>query len=172
LDVEVWEEPVRTSDRLWSQRLRWAEGAFRRAFEHGPSVMASSRLSPGARLDFAAYVGQLAVPTVVIGAAASAVVTGRRRSLLAIVAGYLGISAFVGWDSLRWERTPAGAALETGERLRRSLRVSLFNGLWLLVVPRALVDLAFRHGPMRYVKMEHGGAGEPAGAAIGPRPAE
>jgi hypothetical protein len=172
LDVEVWEEPVRTSDRLWSQRLRWAEGAFRRAFEHGPSVMASSRLSPGARLDFAAYVGQLAVPTVVIGAAASAVVTGRRRSLLAIVAGYLGISAFVGWDSLRWERTPAGAALETGERLRRSLRVSLFNGLWLLVVPRALVDLAFRRGPMRYVKMEHGGAGEPAGVAIGPRPAE
>jgi len=86
-------------------------------------------------------------------------VTGRRRSLVAIVAGYLGISAFVGWDSLRWERTPAGAALETGERLRRSLRVSLFNGLWLLVVPRALVDLAFRHGPMRYVKMEHGGQG-------------
>jgi hypothetical protein len=134
--------------------------------------MTSSRLSPVARLDFAAYVGQLAVPAVVMGVAASAVVTGRRRSLVAIVAGYLGISAFVGWDSLRWERTPAGAALETGERLRRSLRVSLFNGLWLLVVPRALVDLAFRHGPMRYVKMEHGGAGEPAGAAIGPRPAE
>ena len=164
IDAQVWEEPVRTPGSLWSQRLRWSEGAFRRAFEHGPSVMASSRLSLGARLDFAAYVGQLAVPAVVIGAAAAAVVTGRRRGLLTIVAGYLGISAFLGWDSLRWERTASGAPLENGERLRRSLRVSLFSGLWLLVVPRALMDLAFRRSPMRYVKMAHGGAGEPAGA--------
>jgi glycosyltransferase involved in cell wall biosynthesis len=162
LDAEVWEEPVTTPDRLWSQRLRWAEGAFRRAFEHGPSVMTSSRLSLAARLDFAAYVAQLAVPAVILGAAASAIVTGRRRSLLTIVAGYLGISAFLGWDSLRWEKTASGAPLEDGERLRRSLRVSLFNGLWLLVVPRTLLDLAFRRGPMRYVKMDHSGAGEPA----------
>ena len=163
LDAEVWEEPVVTPARLWSQRLRWAEGAFRRAFEHGPSVMTSSKLSLGARLDFAAYVGQLAVPAVVVGAAASAVVTGRRRSLLAVVAGYLGISAFLGWDSLRWEKNATGSALENGERLRRALRVSIFNGLWLLVVPRALANLAFRRGAMRYVKMEHGGAGEPGG---------
>ena len=161
IDAEVWEEPVRTFEGLWRQRLRWAEGAFRRAFEHGPALVRSSKLPPVARLDFVAYVGQLAVPPVVVGAAAAALVTGRRRGLLSIVAGYLGISALLGWDALRWERQPDGRPLETADRLRRALRVSLFNGLWLLVVPRALADLALRRGPIRYVKMEHDGAGDP-----------
>jgi 1,2-diacylglycerol 3-beta-glucosyltransferase len=163
LDAEVWEEPVRTPERLLRQRLRWAEGAFRRAFEHGPAVVGSDRLPIAARLDFIAYIAQLAVPPVVLGAAAAAFVTGRRRSLLSIVAGYLGISALLGWDSLRWERRPDGLPLGQAERLGRALRVSVFNGLWLLVVPRALFDLAFRRGPIRYVKMEHDGAGDPAG---------
>ncbi len=156
LDVEVWEEPVRNGDRLWRQRFRWAEGALRRVFEHGPAVVASPRLSVGARLDFVTYVGQLAVPPIVLGAAASAVVTGRRRPLAAIVAGYLGVSAILGWDSLRWEDGGIGT-LSPHERLKRTLRVSLFSGLWLVAVPRALADLAFRRGPIRYVRMEHGG---------------
>lgn len=167
LDAEVWEEPVRSVGSLWRQRLRWAEGAFRRAFEHGPAIVTSSDLPIGARLDFCAYVAQLAVPPVVLGAAAAAVVTGRRRSVLSIVAGYLGISALLGWDSLRWEKRPDGQPLGSGERLRRGLRVSLFNGLWLLVVPRALADLALRHGPIRYVKMDHDGAGEPSTSTPG-----
>ena len=165
LDAEVWEEPVRSVGGLWHQRLRWAEGAFRRAFEHGPAVMTSGRLSVAARLDFVAYVGQLAVPVVAAGAAASAAVTGRRRSLFFILAGYLGVSALLGWDSLRWERGLDGRPLDCGERARRTVRVSLFNGLWLLVVPRALVDLAFRRGPIRYTKMEHDGVGNPAAAS-------
>ena len=165
LDAEVWEEPVRSVGGLWHQRLRWAEGAFRRVFEHGPAVMTSGRLSVAARLDFAAYVGQLAAPVVATGAAASAAVTGRRRSLAFIIAGYLGVSALLGWDSLRWERGLDGRPLDCGERARRTVRVSLFNGLWLLVVPRALVDLAFRRGPIRYTKMEHDGVGDPAAAS-------
>jgi glycosyltransferase involved in cell wall biosynthesis len=164
LDAQVWEEPVRTTERLWRQRLRWAEGALRRAFEHGPAVVTSSKLPIGARLDFLAYVGQLGVPPVVLGAAAGSLVTGRRRSFLAIVAGYLGISALLGWDALRWERRPDGRPLVPAERLVRTLRVSVFNCLWLLVVPRALADLAFRRGPMRYVKMEHSGPAGPSTA--------
>jgi hypothetical protein len=171
LDAEVWEEPVRTADRLWRQRLRWAEGAFRRAFEHGPTVMSSGRLTVAARLDFAAYVGQLAVPVVVAGAAVSAAVTGRRRSLVSIIAGYLGVSALLGWDSLRWERGLDGSPLGWGERAHRTVRVSLFNTLWLLVVPRALVDLAFRRGPIRYTKMVHDGVGDPAAPSANGRPA-
>jgi glycosyltransferase involved in cell wall biosynthesis len=159
IDAEVWEEPVRSWSGLWRQRLRWAEGALRRTFEHGPTVVRSSRLSVGSRLDFVAYVGQLAVPAVGLGAAASAVVTGRKRTLLALVAGYLGVSAGLGWDSLRWERRPDGSPIGSAERLRRTARVSLFNGLWLLVVPRALLNLALRGGPVRYEKMEHDGAG-------------
>ena len=163
LDVEVWEEPVATFGSLWRQRLRWAEGAFRRAFEHGPAVVTSPRLPLSARLDFVAYVGQLAVPPIVLGAAAAAVVTGRKRSLLSIAGGYVGISALLGWDSLRWERLPDGRALEVPERLRRTGIVSLFNGLWLLVVPRALLDLAMRRGPVVYTKMEHRGIGDRQG---------
>jgi cellulose synthase/poly-beta-1,6-N-acetylglucosamine synthase-like glycosyltransferase len=162
VDAEVWEEAVRSVGGLWQQRLRWAEGAFRRAFEHGPAVMRSDRLAVAARLDFLAYVGQLAVPVVVVGAAVSSVVTGRHRSLVTILAGYLGVSALLGWDSLRWERGRDGAALGRRERARRTLRVSLFNALWLVVVPRALADLAFRRGPIRYSKMEHDGLGDPA----------
>ena len=158
IDAEVWEEAVRDVRGLWRQRLRWAEGAFRRAFEHGPAVVSSRRLSVASRLDFVTYVGQLAVPTVVLGAAASAAITGRRRSFIVIIAGYLGVSAFLGWDSLRWERRPDGRPLGKGERLRRAFRISLFNGLWLLVVPRALLNLATRGGPIHYEKMEHDGA--------------
>jgi hypothetical protein len=165
LDAEVWEEPVRTAERLWRQRLRWAEGAFRRAFQHGPAVISSGRLPVAARLDFVAYVSQLAVPVVVAGAAVSAAVTGRHRSLVSIIAGYLSVSALLGWDALRWERGRDGRPLGRGERARRTLRVSLFNGLWLLVVPRALVDLAFRRGPIRYTKMEHDGLGDPVAAS-------
>ena len=158
IDVEVWEEPVRSWHGLWRQRVRWAEGAFRRFFEHGPAVVRSERLSIGARLDFVTYIGQLAVPAVVVGAAAAAIATGRKRTLWALVGGYLGISAGLGWDSLRWERRLNGRPLSHGERLGRTLRVSLFNGIWLLVVPRALLNLALRGGPVRYEKMDHQGA--------------
>ncbi|HEX7491842.1 MAG TPA: glycosyltransferase family 2 protein [Candidatus Limnocylindrales bacterium] len=161
LDAEVWEEPVRSAGHLWRQRLRWAEGAFRRAFEHGPAVMSSEKLPIAARLDFLTYVGQLAVPPVVLGAATASLITGRRRSLVSIVAGYLGISAFLGWDAMRWERRPDGTPLHMGERVGRALRVSVFNGLWLAIVPRVLLDLTLRRGPIEYVKMDHDGAGHP-----------
>jgi len=161
IDAEVWEEPVRTLGDLWRQRLRWGEGALRRAFEHGPSVVRSPRLSIGAKLDFVGYVGQLAVPVIVLGATASAAVTGRRRGLLAILGAYLGVSTVLGWDALRWEPQPDGRRLPAGERVGRAFRVGLFNGLWLLVVPRALLDLSFRHGPIRYSKMEHQGNASP-----------
>jgi hypothetical protein len=141
---------------------------LRRAFEHGPAVVASPRLSAGARLDFVTYVGQLAVPPIVLGAAASAVVTGRRRALVSILGGYLGISALLGWDALRWESDADGGALSTSERLRRTFRVSLFGGLWLVAVPRALAALAFRRGPIRYVKMEHLGASDPESDSSAP----
>ncbi|HEY1167697.1 MAG TPA: glycosyltransferase family 2 protein [Candidatus Limnocylindrales bacterium] len=171
VDAEVWEEPVRAIGQLWRQRLRWAEGAFRRAFEHGPAVVTSPKLSVLARLDFITYVGQLAVPPVLLGAAAASIATGRRRGVLSMLAGYLGFTALIGWDALRWERRPDGRPVAPQARLGRALRVSLFNGLWLFVVPRALLDLALRRGPVRYEKMQHDGAGDPAAAAMPGSPA-
>jgi len=165
LDAEVWEEPVRSIERLWRQRLRWAEGAFRRAFEQGPAVVTSPKLSARARVDFVTYVGQLAMPPIILGAVAASIATRRGRGVLSLLAGYFGFTALIGWDSLRWQRRPDRRPLGARERLGRALRVSLFNGLWLLVVPRALLDMTRRRGPLRYVKMEHGGAGEPAVSA-------
>ena len=159
IDAEVWEEPVRSVGGLWRQRSRWAEGALRRAFEHGPAVVRSDKLPVAARVDFATYVAQLAVPPMVLGAAAASVATGRKRGLLMLLSGYLGISAALAWDSLRWECQPDGQPLGTGQRIGRALRVTFFNGIWLLVVPRALLDLIIRRGPIRYVKMEHDGQG-------------
>jgi hypothetical protein len=130
-------------------------------FEHGPSVVGSHALPLSARLDFVAYVGQLAGPTVIAGACASAIVTGRKRSFVSIVASYVGVSVVLGWDSLRWTRATNGSRLASGERFLRSLRVALFSGLWLFVVPRALLDLALRRGPIRYLKMDHEGVGDP-----------
>jgi hypothetical protein len=159
IDVEVWEEPVRSFGGLWRQRLRWAEGALRRALEHGPAVASSRELPVASKLDFAAYVGQLAVPVVGAGAAAAAA-RGRRSTLLALLAGYVGVGAGLAWDSLRWERDRDGQPLRRVERSRRALREAFFSGLWLLVVPRALLNLACRRGDIRYEKMPHdGGAG-------------
>ena len=97
--------------------------------------------------------------------ASTAAVTGRRRSLVSIIAGYLSVSALLGWDALRWECGRDGGPLGRCERARRTVRVSIFNGLWLVVVPRALADLVFRRGPIRYTKMEHDGVGDPVAAS-------
>jgi glycosyltransferase involved in cell wall biosynthesis len=161
LDVEVWEEPVRSISGLWRQRCRWAEGALRRVFEHGLAVLSSPRLSAIAKLDFATYIGQLAVPSLGLGLVASAAAADRRRDLAVLAAGYVGAGALLGWDSLRWEKGTEGGSLPDRERVARTVRIAVFNLLWLLAVPRALMGLAFRGGPIRYVKMEHRGAGEP-----------
>jgi glycosyltransferase involved in cell wall biosynthesis len=160
IDAEVWEEPVSRLVPLWNQRKRWAEGALRRFLEHGPAVLRSSQLSLGAKADFVTYGAQLAVPPIVLGAATGAIARGRIRGFAAIVAGYFGASAILAWDSLRWAE-PAGHG-GRARRAGRAVRVSLFNGLWLAAVPRALANIALSRGPIKYVKMEHEGVGEPA----------
>ncbi|HEX8940348.1 MAG TPA: glycosyltransferase family 2 protein [Candidatus Limnocylindrales bacterium] len=160
IDAEVWEEPVRSWGSLWHQRRRWAEGALRRAFEHGPAVLRSDALPLGARLDFAAYAGQLAVPPLVLGAAAGAAAGRRRGPLLGLLTGYLLASGILGYDALRWE-TAAGVPPRPAARLGRALRVSLFSAIWLAALPRAAWDLAVGSGRIRYVKMEHNG-GDPS----------
>jgi cellulose synthase/poly-beta-1,6-N-acetylglucosamine synthase-like glycosyltransferase len=163
IDAEVWEEPVRDLPALWRQRLRWAEGALRRAFEQGPAVVTSERLAPRARLDFAAYVGQLAVPPLILGAGLAAL-RGRIRALLLLLAGYAGVSFALGWDSLRWSGSQDGGPIGVGERLRRAVRLSVFSAIWLGAVPRALLSLGLRRGAVRYEKMPHSG-GQPGGAS-------
>ena len=162
LDVEVWEEPVRTLAGLWRQRDRWAEGALRRTLKHLPRVLRSRRLSQAARLDFAAYCAQLAVPPILLGTLAGAILRRRPGPTIGLGLTYLGVGSILAWDALRWETDTAGGPLEPCTRAGRALRVGAFNGIWLLVVPGALWRIGTRHGPVEYAKMEHvgGGTGE------------
>lgn len=160
IDAEIWEEPVTRPEALWSQRKRWAEGALRRAFEHGPAVLRSPNLSLPAKLDFSIYVAQLAMPPFALGVAAGATLQRRWSPVVALLVGYLGASATLAWDSLRWDE---GGAPRMPERVARTVRVSLFNCLWLAAVPRALANIVFGPDRVQYVKMVHRGTGEPSG---------
>jgi hypothetical protein len=163
LDLEVWEEPVRTWSGLWRQRLRWSEGAIRRLLEHGPAVLASPRLSRRARLDFAAYGGQLLAPPLILGAAAGALGSGSGAAAVALVGTYLAAGGILAFDALRWETDSAGGSLPMVERLGRSVRAAAFSLIWLAAVPGALWRLASRRGGVRYDKMPHVGADLPGG---------
>ncbi|TAK00276.1 MAG: glycosyltransferase family 2 protein [Chloroflexota bacterium] len=158
LDLEVWEEPVRTWSGLWRQRLRWSEGGLRRILEHGPAVMRSPRLSFRARFDFAAYGAQLLAPPLIIGAAAGAVGTGRPGTALALVATYLAAGGVLAFDALRWEVPPGGPPLPIPERLGRALRAAAFGVVWLGAIPGAMWRLGTRRGHVRYDKMPHAGS--------------
>jgi Glycosyl transferase family group 2 len=157
IDAEVWEEPVTTWRDLWRQRVRWAEGAIRRTLEHGPAVLRSDRLPLGARLDFAAYAGQLAIPPLILGALARGALTGRARASAVLVGSYAAVTAGLGFDALRWETHRDGSWLTVGERAKRALRLALFGGVWLAAVPAALWRLATRQGAVAYDKMAHAG---------------
>lgn len=158
LDLEVWEEPVRTWSGLWRQRLRWSEGAIRRLFEHGPAVLASSRLSVRARLDFAAYGVQLLAPPLIIGASAGAAATGGVGAAIGLVVTYLAAGGALAFDALRWETRADGAPLSLSERAGRSVRAAAFSAVWLGAVPGAMWRLATRRGHVRYDKMAHAGS--------------
>jgi hypothetical protein len=157
LDLEVWEEPVRTWSSLWRQRLRWSEGAIRRLFEHGPAVLASRHLSVRARLDFGVYGGQLLAPPLIIGASLGALASGSAGSAIALVATYLAAAGVLAFDALRWEAGPNGSELPSVERLGRSIRAAIFGVVWLGAVPGALWRLGTRRGTVRYDKMAHEG---------------
>jgi glycosyltransferase involved in cell wall biosynthesis len=160
IDAEVWEEPVRDAGRLWRQRVRWAEGALRRLFEHGPSVMRSRRLTIAARLDFAAYAAQVAAPPVVLGAIGAAMLHRRGGLARRLVLLYAAAALAIGFDALRWERDVDGRPLAVRERARRALRLAAFGSVWLAAVPAAMWRLATRRGAVAYDKMPHVGAGE------------
>jgi 1,2-diacylglycerol 3-beta-glucosyltransferase len=155
-DVEVWEEPVRSWDALWRQRVRWAEGAIGRALEHGPSVLASPRVSTMAKADFAGYVAQLALGPVMAGSLLRSWRTGRGGTARLLLVAYAAAGAGLAYDALRWETDRGGASLLRSERLRRAARAVAFGGVWLAAVPAAMWRLAMRDGPVSYDKMDHG----------------
>ena len=174
IDAEVWEEPVRSWRGLWRQRVRWSEGAVRRAFEHGPAVLASPAVSLAARIDFLAYVGQLAAPPLLAGAGAGALVRRQATAAAVLVAVYAAVAGVLAWDSLRWDGPAGGGGAHAVRRAARAVRAALFGTVWLAAVPAALWRLASRRGAVVYDKMEHAGGvagSDGIGAAIEDIPA-
>ena len=159
IDAEVWEEPVRSIDGLWRQRLRWAEGGLRRVLEYGPEVVRSPVLSPQARVDFATYTGQLAIAPLILGALGGALVRRRPIPATILLGTYLAAGSALAWDGLRWEFATDGGPLPNGQRTNRALRVGLFNAIWLAAIPGAMWRLATRRGSVGYEKMQHVGGG-------------
>jgi glycosyl transferase family 2 len=157
VDAEVWEEPVTTWRDLWRQRVRWAEGAIRRTLEHGGSVIRSEQLPLGARLDFAAYTSQLAIPPLILGALARGLVSGRTRTTAVLLGSYAAVTVGLGFDALRWETHPDGSPLTVRHRAARAVRLALFGAVWLAAVPAALWRLGTRRGAVAYDKMAHAG---------------
>ena len=155
IDAVVVEEPVRRVTSLWRQRLRWAEGSIRRVFEHGREVLASPLLPLRAKLDFAAYVGQLATAPVILGTLAAALRTGMVLTAAAFLGGYLAASGLLAWVGLGREAAVDGLALPAGRRVGSAILAALFSVIWLAAIPGAFVRLALRRGPLTFAKTVH-----------------
>lgn len=141
-EVAVNEEAVETLGALWRQRLRWAEGSMRRLLEHGPTLV-TGPLPLGRKIDFLAFTAEFAVPPLFAATAVASVVT----IVLPQPADWtVPASLAVGYGLGVFALALAGLHA-TGVRgaplLGRAARGSLFLTHWLIVVPVALLRIAF-----------------------------
>ncbi|HEX9043679.1 MAG TPA: glycosyltransferase family 2 protein, partial [Candidatus Limnocylindrales bacterium] len=157
VELVVREAPVAGLAALWTQRVRWAEGSARRYLGLGPSIVRSPGLAIRRRLDLLAYGAQLALPGVVLGAAAAVFlpIRGRRRSAVpALLVGSYALTAVAVAGVAIAELEPDGRP-PVGSIAVRAVRTAVFSGLWLLVVPVALLRIALVGGELRYRKTTH-----------------
>jgi 1,2-diacylglycerol 3-beta-glucosyltransferase len=141
-EAEVLEEAVEAIGDLWRQRLRWAEGSLRRLLEHGPRLIAGSQ-PLGRKADFLAFTGEFLVPPLFAATIVASLVTiplpqpADWTVPASLSVGY-GLGVFI---------LALGGLAANGERglglLARSVRGALFMSHWLLVVPAALLRIAF-----------------------------
>lgn len=150
-EATVEEEAVESMRALWRQRMRWAEGSLRRLLEHGPALLAGP-LPIGRKADFLAFVGEFVVPPLFVATVVAGIVSVPlpRPADWSVPA-----SLFVGYGAGVFLMALAGlwAAGERGWRLiAHSARGALFLSHWLLVVPAALLRIAFGPGPGAFVQ--------------------
>ncbi len=160
VDAVVWEEPVRSVDGLWRQRVRWAEGGIRRVLEHGPAVVRSPHLRSASSISTspctsASWPSRRRSSERSSGASSE----GRPGPAVTLLGTYLAAGGLLAFDALRWETGADGSPLGRAERARRALRVGLFSGIWLGAIPAAMWRLATRRGSVEYDKMAHVGGG-------------
>ncbi|MEO8510632.1 MAG: glycosyltransferase family 2 protein [Chloroflexota bacterium] len=150
-EAAVGEEAVERAGPLWHQRMRWAEGSMRRLMEHGPGLLGGG-LAIGRKLDFLAWLSEFLVPPLFVASTLAALVT----IVLPQPADWtVPASLAIGYGIGTFFLALAGLAAD-GERgwrlVGRSVHGTLFLTHWLLVVPAALLKIAFGSGRIRYVK--------------------
>ena len=150
-EATVNEEAVETLAALWIQRLRWAEGSLRRLLEHGPGLMAGSQ-PLSRKADFLAFTGEFLIPPLFVATIIASLMTIPlpRPADWSVPA-----SLFVGYGLGVFVLAIAGLAA-VGERgaalVGRALRGAVFLSHWLIVVPMALVRIAFGPEPRGFVQ--------------------
>ena len=141
--VVVQEQAVEGVADLWRQRVRWAEGSLRRLMEHGPGLVANGRLPFGRRLDFLLFIGEFLIPPVFVTSIAASLVT---IPLPQPADWTVPVTLFAGYGLGTYLLALAGLAAR-GEPLLpllgRAIRGALFLSHWLLIVPAALLRIAF-----------------------------
>jgi hypothetical protein len=123
--------------------MRWAEGSIRRLNDHGPRLLVDPRLPIGKRLDFLLFTTEFVVPPLFLWSIAASLVT----VLLPAPADWtVPATLFIGYGAGTFLLALAGLAATgtRGWRLpARSARGALFLSHWLVVIPLALVKVAF-----------------------------
>ena len=150
-EVTVREEAVEGLVDLWHQRLRWAEGSLRRLMDLGPSLVAGS-LPVARKIDFVSFAAEFVLPPLFVAAIAASLAT----IPLPIRADWtVPVSLFAGYGLGTFLLAAAGLAAHGVRGLPlvgRSLRGSLFLSHWLIVVPAALLRIAFGQATRGFVK--------------------
>jgi len=150
-EAEVGEEAVETVGDLWRQRLRWAEGSLRRLLEHGPRLLSGSQ-PLSRKADFLAFTGEFLVPPLFVATIVASLIT---VALPRPADWTVPFSLFVGYGLGVFLLAIAGLAANGERGLRlvgRATRGALFLSHWLLVVPVALVRIAFARSPAEFVQ--------------------
>lgn len=150
-EAEVAEEAVERLSALWRQRLRWAEGSLRRLLDHGPGLLAGSE--PITRkADFVAFTGEFLIPPLFVAAIVASLVT---IPLPQPVDWTVPASLFIGYG-LGVFLLGLGGLSAAGRRglplIGGAIRGALFLSHWLVVVPWALVRIAFGTEPTGFVQ--------------------
>jgi 1,2-diacylglycerol 3-beta-glucosyltransferase len=150
-EVAVEEEAVERVGALWRQRLRWAEGSLRRLLEHGPGLLAGPQ-PISRKADFLAFAAEFLLPPLFATTIVASLLTiplprpADWSVPASLFAGY-GLGIFLLALGGLWAVGVRGLPLAG-----RALRGALFLSHWLVVVPWALVRIAFGPGPGGFVQ--------------------
>jgi 1,2-diacylglycerol 3-beta-glucosyltransferase len=141
--AEVGEEAVVTLSALWRQRLRWAEGSLRRLLELGPGLLAAGGVPLARKLDFLAFTTEFLIPPLFV----TTIIASLATILLPRPADWtVPASLFVGYGLGSFLLALAGLAAHGvggASLLGQALRGALFLSHWLVIVPAALLRIAF-----------------------------